>query len=185
MEMRNIHHFEFPGYTPSTTELQEAVDAVDAAYKSNLQNAFVNDNVIYGYDVRRVDIGDQPTAEYNATAGDWVGSSAVDPLPPTVCGLVTWKAATAFPRTCRSYLFPVSTASNSNLGQPGSAFDTSMTSFGQDLLTLAITGQTDAVKVAVSYGGTPRAVVDSNAVTNVTTSNKWQTQRRRNYGVGV
>lgn len=184
-EMRNIHHYEFPGYTPSTTEMQEAVDALDAVYKTELKPAFPNELVMYGYDVRRVDIGDQPTVEYNATAGDWVGDSAVDPLPPQICGLVTWKAVTAFPRTTRSYIFPFTENANSNQGKPESATVTRMEDFGLDIRTLPITGQSDAVKLAVKYGGTPRVVTDSNVVTNVTVSNSYKTQRRRGFGVGV
>lgn len=185
MEMRNVHHYEFPSYDPDNTEKQEAIDALDAVYKTELKPAFPNDIVMYGYDVRRVDIGNQPTIEFNATAGDWVGDSAVDPLPPQICGLVTWKALTAFPRTTRSFLFPFTENASSNLGKPESATVTRMEDFGLDIRTLAITGQTDAIKVAVEYGGTPRAVVDSNAVTSVTVSNEFKTQRRRGYGVGV
>lgn len=154
MEMRNIHHYEFPGYTPSTTELQEAVDAVDTAYKSNLQAQLVNDVQVYGYDVRRVDIGDQPTAEYNATAGDWVGSSAVDPLPPQLCAMVTWKAFSAYPRSTRSYLFPFNEGSSDGLGQVASGTFDLIDDFALDMITLSITGQTDASKVAVQYGAT-------------------------------
>lgn len=185
IQMRNVHHFEFPGYTPSTTELQEAVDAVDASYKTNLKPAMPNDTQSYGYDVRRVDIGDQPSIEYNATAGDWVGDSAVDCLPPQCAGLVTWKALTAFPRTCRSYLPPFTENANNASGKPESATITRMEDFGLDLVTLAITGQTDANKVSVKYGGSPRAVIDSNPTDTVTVSDFFQTQRRRTFGVGI
>lgn len=184
-ELRNIHHYEFFGYTPDTAELQEAVDAIDTNYKSNLQSDFVNDISFYGYDVRRVDVGDLPTVEFTATAGTWSGTNVNDPLPTQVSALVTWKAPTTFPRTTRSYLFPMGEIANDSSGNIAAAQITRNAAFGDDMRTLSITGQIDADKVAVQYGGTPRAVTAHNDVLSVVAAPIWATQRRRRPGVGI
>jgi hypothetical protein len=66
-----------------------------------------------------------------------------------------------------------------------SANVTALFGFSIDMETLAITGQTDANKVAVEYGGVPRAVILSNPVSAAPVPNVWATQRRRRPGVGI
>lgn len=184
-QLRNVHHYDFPSYVPNTTEIQEAVDAIDGYYKTRLQAIF-SDNVDFeAYDVRRVDLANLPAVQFVATAGSWSGSSAIDQMPAQVSALVTFKAQTVFPRTSRAYLFPFTENVSTNDGRILSSTLTSMLNWGLDMLTLPITGQTDAVKVAVKYTGTPPVVTSSNAISTVSTHNNWATQRRRRPGVGI
>lgn len=184
-ELRNIHHYEFFGYTPTTSQLQEAVDAIDTAYKTNLQSDFSLEVTFTGYEVRRVDVGNLPTADFQATAGSWSGTNASDPLPTQLAALVTWKGITVFPRTTRSYMFPFTETANTNQGILLASQITRLETFANAMLTLAITGDVDADKQAVKYGGDPRAVIDANDVLNVVVSPIWATQRRRRIGVGI
>jgi hypothetical protein len=50
---------------------------------------------------------------------------------------------------------------------------------------IEVTGQVDAQKVAVHYGGDPLAVVASNVLFQRATSSQWGIQRRRRQGVGI
>lgn len=184
-QYRNVHHYEFFGYVPSDTELQEAIDAVDSAYKTNLQSVIDNDFDIYAYDVRRVDLGNLPTIEFTATAGSWSGTNTGATLPHQVSALITFKALTTFPRTSRCYLFGFTEDSNTTAGRVEATTITAIDAFGDDMLSLTITGQIDADKVAVTYGGTPRVVTDENDVTQHASKVNWATQRRRRSGVGI
>ena len=182
-QLRNIHHYEFAGYVPSDTELQEFVDNFDAVYKQRQSN-FHQLVTFNAYDVRRVDVGDLPTIEYVPTAGSWSGGATQDAMPPQSCALVTWKAQTVYPRSTRSYLFPFGEASNSSGGQLLAGTLDTLTIWAANLLEITITGQLNADKVAVEYGGTPRVVVAFNEVSLVIVSKEWATQRRRRRGVG-
>lgn len=184
-EQRNVHHYEFPGYVPSTVQLQEVVDGLDVIYRTHLQGSFHSGLEVYGYDVRRVDLGDLPTLLFTPTAGAWVGSAAGDPLPPMVSGLVSFKAATEFPRTSRTYLFTIAEGANTAQGIVGAGTVTAMTDWGNSILDIFVTGAADAVKVAVRYGGDPRVVVASNPLTTVVANAIWASQRRRRQGVGI
>lgn len=184
-QLRNIHHYEFNGYVPTQTQLQEAVDALDAAYKVELIAYFVNEVQMVSFDVRRVDIGNLPTIEFAATAGEWVGTSAVDPMPAQVSGLVTFKSPTVYPRSSRAYIWPFSEGNNTSSGQISTNAQTAMEDWADAVISLTITGGADADKVAVQYGGTPRAVVDSNILLSSFVNPIWATQRRRRLGVGI
>lgn len=184
-QLRNVHHYEFFGYVPTPTELQEAVDAIDTAYKTHLRANFTLAVAMLAYDVRRVDVGDLPTVEFVATAGIWLGTLTGDSLPPQVSGLVTWKAQTPFPRSTRSYLWPMGEGVNDADGEPSPGALSDMADFADDMFSLVITAQIDADKQAVKYGGDPRLVVDSNDVDVKSIANLWATQRRRRRGVGA
>lgn len=184
-QFRNVHHYEFAGYVPDTSQLQEAVDELDAGYKTNLQGHFVNEVQVYGYDVRRVDLGNQPAVEYEPTAGAWNGTVTGNPLPSQISPLVTFKALSTFPRTTRTYLFPVSNADGSTKGTPTQTLLDSMEAWADDILELDITGGLNADKTAVKYGGSPRAVTDNNEVTVIKCAEVFATQRRRKLGVGI
>ena len=184
-QMRNIHYYEFFNYVPTTSQVQEAVDAISEAYRTNLQGDFPNDLSFDGLDVRRVDIGDQPTIPYTPTGGAWVGTSGVDPLPSQVSAVVSFRGLTAFPRNARTFMFPFPEGVNDSTGKVLPALVTALEDWGDDMLSLSITGDVDADKQAVRFGGDPRVVTDANDVTSVTVSNVWGTQRRRRLGVGV
>ena len=184
-EFRNVHHYEFFSYVPTTVQLQEAIDAIDTAYKSNLQLQFDSGVEFYAYDVRRVDLGNLPTVEFQPTAAAWFGTAAGDRIPNQVAALCTWKAQTTFPRTTRSYLFPFGEGSNNAIGRWQTSTLTDIIDFGDDMLELVITGDLNADKQAVEYSGTPRIVSSANDVTEVVVTNKPATQRRRRPGVGI
>lgn len=185
IQLRNIHHYEFSGYVPDATQLQEFVDGVDAAYKSNLQTIFnqlVDFNV---YGVRRVDIGEQPEDEVVATAGGWTGQNTANSMPTHLAAIVSFKAPTAYPRSCRTYLFPFSEDTNDANGTLTAGAMVSMVNWGDDMLEIAITAGSNAVKVAAEYAGTPRVVSDSNQVVTVTATQTWGTMRKRKPGIGI
>lgn len=184
-DYRNIHHYEFFGYVPDDTQLQEFVDGIDSAYKTYLQASIHSGLEVVAYDVRRVDIGDQPTIEYVATGGSWNGTASGAPLPFQIAALVTFKALAAFPRTTRTYMFPSSVNAVTSVGNIGSGTVTALENWGNAMLEIAITGALNADKQAVQYGGTPRTVTDANDVTIVMANPIWATQRRRRRGVGI
>jgi len=184
-QFRNIHYYEFFGYTPDLSQLQDLVDGVDAAYKTNLQGRTSTVFEYYGYDVRRVDIGDQPTLSLTPTAGAWNGTSTSDPLPRQVAGLVTFKAFTAFPRTSRTYIFGLTEADNTSGGNMASGCEDALDDWAEALLEVDIDGAIDADKQSVKFGGDPRAVIDANDLSTYNVSTNWATQRRRRQGVGI
>lgn len=185
VEFRNIHYYEFFNYVPTTTELQEAVDAIDTAYKSRLQTFFADDVTFTGYVVRRLDVGGLPGSDFTATAGNWSGTNTNDPLPTQVAALVTWKAQTTYPRSTRSFIGGLTEANNGTDGKIQSGLITALENFASDMLSLAITAQVDADKVAVTISGTPPAVTDHNDVSTYSATPIWATQRRRRLGVGI
>lgn len=185
IQLRNVHHYEFASYVPTSAQLQEAVDELDSAYKDALQAHFTDNCDFNAYDVRRVDVGDLPTIELIATAGAWSGSSTVDPNPSQLAAMCTWKAPTVYPRSTRSYLFPFTTDLVNTIGRIDATVVGDIEDFASDAASLVITAGADAVKVAVEYGGTPRAVTDSNQVETFVVTNVYRTQRRRTAGVGI
>ena len=185
-QVRNVHHYEFPDYVPTQANRQTFIDAFDSDLKTRLQSIFSTRVEIQGYDMRRVDIAEQPTLPMTATGGSWVGTASGHTLPAQVAGLVTFKAETAFPRSTRTYLFSFSEENNNEDGEVGATAQSAMTAWGGDILTIVIPGETSAVKVAVEYTAAPRIVADANVVQNVSVSSgRFATQRRRRVGVGT
>lgn len=182
--VNNVHHYEFPGYIPDATEIQEFVDNVDAAYKSNLQGYFWENLHFQSYTIRRVDVGDLPGADFVPTAGAWDGSNSGAKMPNQLCALVTWKGITVFPRTTRSYMFPFTEAHNESGGTIAAALVSDLEQFASDMVTIDVTGQANPYKVAVKYGGDPRAVTDANITYLPVVTSTWRTQRRRVAGFG-
>lgn len=184
-QYRNVLHYEFPGYVPQAADLQAAVDAIDTTYKNRLQALFPLTLSFQGYDVRRVDTPDEPTQFVSPTGGGWAGSDTAQTLPPQTSLLVTFKAPTTFPRTARSYLFPLTEEWNASNGRVVAGALANALSWGTELLALAIPLQPDAVKVTVRYGGDPRVVTASNVLTTVRVASRWATQRSRRPGEGI
>lgn len=184
-QVRNIHHYEFPGYVPDQTQLEEFVDAVDAAYKSNLQAYFWDNTAFNNYTVRRVDSGDLPSQDITPTAGSWDGSDSNHKMPNQLAAMGTFKAPTVFPRSSRTYFFPFTEQWNASGGTIDSSLLAAIAAWADDMFTISITGDPDAVKVAVEYTGDPRVVSDYNTLTSFTIENLWRTQRRRIAGVGI
>jgi hypothetical protein len=185
IQMRNIHHYEFSGYVPDATQLQEFVDGVDAAYKSRLQSIFNQLIDVNAYGVRRVDVGEQPEADFIPTAGGWTASNAANSMPSHIAAIVSFKAATAYPRSTRTYLFPFSEDTNDANGTLTTGALLSMVNWGQDMLEISITAGSNAIKVAAEYAGTPRVVSDWNQVTTIVASQTWGTMRKRKPGIGI
>ena len=184
-EFRNIHYYEFPFYVPTIVQVQEAVDAIDAAYKTHLRSRMGTGFTYYAFDVRRVDVGEQPTLEYTATSGSWAGLETSEEIPFQNSALVSFKALAAFPRNARTYVFGWTENSNVSGGLVGSGSVTALGQWGAAMLELNITGDLNADKQSVEFGGVPRAVVENNDVTEVIVGNVWATQRRRRRGVGI
>lgn len=181
----NVHHYEFPGYVPSETERQEFVDNLADAYETvTIPNtsAVVDFNEI---EIRRVDIGDQPSEVLVPDGWPVSGGGTGNSLPPQICAMLRFKAPTAFPRSGRVYLQSYTTAHNNSIGRILAATVSELDAMALLLEEIEVTGQVDAQKVAVTYGGNPRAVVDSNVLFAVGSRNIWQTQRRRTPGVGI
>lgn len=183
-EVRNVHHYEYSGYVPNTAELQDLVDVLDGHYKTDMQAGFGANVTFYAYDVRRVDLAGLPANQFIPTGLSWAGTSAADALPSQIATVVTWKAQTTFPRTTRSYLFPVGEGNNTIAGRPTSAWLTIVNTWAPKIINLVTIATPDPVKVAVQYTGTPPFVVTSNPVTTAVASQTWGTQRRRRPGVG-
>lgn len=185
VECRNVHHYEFPGYVPTTAELQSAIDDLSTDYLVELQAHQHPQLSNYGFDVRRVDLGDQPTLELVAANQPYAGTGLNQLLPRQVALMVRWKAPTAFPRNCRSYLAGFTSTDNDGNGVATASLVTAATAWGDSVEALTVAGQADANKVSVRYGGTPRVVVASNPVTFESVAGTWRTQRRRTPGVGI
>lgn len=184
-QFRNIHHYEFAGYVPTDTQLQEFVDNFDAAHKARLQSV-TNENITYyAYDVRQVDVGDLPSREFIPTLGAWDGSNSAAVLPYQVAAIITWKAYSTFPRSTRMYVFGLTENASAAGGVLEAGMVTVLQNLGDDLLTIDITGGLDPDKQAVEYGGDPRVVVDANDVETVMVSPFWGTQRKRRPGTGI
>jgi len=183
--LRNIHHYEFPGYVPTTGELEEAMQVLADAYGELLQPQHTNSITYNSIEYRRVDVGDLPTNEYIPTGWPFSGTASGNMFPPQVSALLVWKAGTTFPRSTRTYLFPFATATGSATGTILLTVRTVMENFANAIEELDVTGQPPAQKVAVAYGGTPRAVVASNLVSATVPDSVFATQRSRRYGVGI
>lgn len=181
---RHVAHYEFPAYVPLVADIQDAIDDLDAAYKARWQTVFTDDIVLEGYDVRRVDIADQPTIGYVGPNNPWAGTNVGDCNVPQSALLCTFKALTTFPRTTRTYMFPTNSGTLSAGGRVDAATTIVLNAWGADVVQLLVVGDTDAQKVAVKYTGTPPTVTSSNQVTIVTSSSNFSTLDSRKSGVG-
>jgi len=180
----NVHHYEFPGYVPDETQLQEFVDNIAAVYEEQIlqyHTALVSYEAI---EVRRVDVGDLPSVDLIPDGWPVAGAATAPTQAPQVAALVVWKAATAFPRSTRSYLPVFFSAAVGPQGQVASAIRTVLAGFATIMEEIDITGDPPAQKVAVQYGGDPRVVVASNLVTAAPIPTAWGIQRRRRVGSG-
>lgn len=184
-QTRYVWHYEFPGYVPTAPELQEFVDNLDGILDELFKPLLSSQWSSIAYDVRRVDVGDLPTVEYVATTQPWNGSSSSSLLPRQTALLVRWAAPTAYPRTARTYFAGWPESANDTNGTAVLAITAAAALVGSAMEEIEVTGQVDAQKTTVQYGGTPRVVTDSNQVFYVSTAATWRTQRRRVPGVGI
>jgi len=183
--LRNIHHYLYDGDPLTQTEMQAVINVVDQDYKDNLQSFFSPEVLMGTYGIRRVDLGDQPEAVLQATAGTWVGTSTLDQMPEQLAAIVTFRAFSAYPRTTRSYMFPSTEYNNTVTGGILSGALTALTAWANDMAVLTVAAVGDLQKVAVRFGGTPRAVEAYNIVTSFAVAGRWRSQRRRRLGVGA
>lgn len=184
-EYRNVQHFEFPGYVPSNTEIQDAIDDLDTSYKANLQTLIRVNVEFYEYDVRRVDVGNLPAIPFQPTAGGWFGTNNANLLPRQVAPLISFKSLTAYPRNARTYLFGFTEDSSAAGGTLEPTSKAAIEQYAFDSGSLNVNGNTNALRQAVQYGGTPRVVVANNEVTSFIVRDDFATQRRRVRGVGI
>jgi len=181
----NVLHYEFDGYTPGLSELEEATDALVAAYVSNLQTALSTLVAIFGVKWRQVDVPNLPEILIPPSGGQVNGSNANDPLPAQVALLVTARAPTAYPRTARTYLGGFCEDNNANNGRPLAVLRDSAAEWLVDASVLEITGAANAQRVTVEYGGAPRVVVAWNTLLTGNVATVWSTLRSRKPGVGI
>jgi len=182
--LRNIHHYDFPSYVPTTTNLQAFIDEFDSNLKTRLQAYYASVVNIYAYGVRRVDVADQPEADFVPTAGAWNGSDAGDMLPAPNAALLRWTAPTQFPRNSWIFLFPMGESSNTGPGSILAATRSAVIAYGGDILTVVVPGADAAVRIAVRYTAAPRIISSFNVLTTVLVPTTWRTQRGRRLGVG-
>ncbi len=182
-EWQNVAHYEFTAYDPTVAEQQDFIDNLDASYKVELAPTWSNETGIDSYTMRRVDIGALPTGSFVATAGAFNGASSGDNLPKQSAGLVTFGAFTVFPRTTRTYLPPCTEVNSNANGEPDTVYINAMDLWALGVLTVPVVGQVAAIKNAVKYGGTPRAVIASNPVLSTLVKVVWASQRRRRIGI--
>lgn len=180
----NVHHYEFPNYVPDDTELQEFVDNLGDLHETYVVPYCTSVITYNSIEVRRVDVGNLPSAELIPDNFPIAGTATGVSMPPQVAVMLRFSAPQAYPRSGRVYL-PVMAASQlGSTGRTVAGLIAIMDTFGQALEEIAVTGQVDAQKVAVTYGGTPRVVTASNVLFQAPTRNIFQTQRRRTPGVG-
>jgi len=183
--LRNIHHYEFPGYVPTGEELEEFVQGLADRMEEFLVPLISNAVTLSSIEVRRVDIGDQPGQDIIPDGWPRTGSAVNQLLPPQVAAIVTWKAPTAYPRSTRTYVFPFTATNLSAGGTIVLGARTALDNWALVMEQVEVTGQPDAQKVAVQYGGDPRVVVASNLVFAQPVGSVWATQRSRRFGVGI
>ena len=178
-EWQNVTHYEFTAYVPNTVEQQDFVDNLDASYRVELLSRWTDEVGIDSYTMRRVDLPSLPTGTFVATLGAFLGTATADNLAKQNAGLVTFGAFTVFPRTTRTYLPPCSEANQDANGNPDASYITQMGLWALGVLSVPVVGQVNALKTAVKYTGTPRAVTANNVVTSTLVKPEWASQRRR------
>jgi hypothetical protein len=181
----NIHHYEFPSYVPDETELNEACQDLADVYEEILAPRINVAVTLLEVEARRVDIGDQPSATYVPTGWPIPGENGDASLPTQIAAVIRWNAPTEFPRSGRTYLPSFGAGALGTFGNIDAGYVTALNGVAISLQTLPITGNTDARKVTVQYGGDPRAVIASNTLEARPTENRWGVQRRRRPGTGI
>lgn len=181
----NVHHYEFPGYVPDDTELAEFVDGLASIYDTDLIGRFTASVVFNSMEVRRVDVGNLPSADIVPTGWPEAGTNGSGNLPPQVSAMLRFSAPEQFPRTGRVYLPVFGQDQCNSIGRILAAAITPLNNAALAMEEIPVTGQVDAQKVAVSYSGSPRVVSASNVLFGQPTRNIFQTQRRRTPGVGI
>lgn len=183
--MYNIHHYEFPGYVPEQTEAEEMLQGlVDIMEEEWL--TYVSDDVVFSeVEYRRVDIGDQPTAVFVPAGWPINGSDVNNCLPHQVAAVMRWVGDTEYPRSARAYLPVFGADALSAAGLISLTVQTALNGAAPLYEEIPVTGQVDAQKVAVQYGGDPRVVTAANIVSARNVDPSWGIQRRRRAGRGI
>jgi len=181
----NIHHYEFPGFVPTTGEAEEACQALADVYEEVLMGQFADQVTFEEIEYRRVDVADLPTAVYVPTGWPRAGGGTGVSLPSQVAAVLRWVGNTTFPRSARTYLPSFVAGTLATNGQLTGAVQAVMNTAALAMEQLEITGQPDAQKVAVQYGGAPTAVIASNLVSQRPVEGTWGIQRRRRRGTGI
>jgi len=182
-EWQNVTHYEFTAYDPTTVEQQDFIDNLQAPYATNFQAGWPNETGLDSWTMRRVDLPSLPTGSFVATLGAFVGLDSGDPLPKQTAGMITFGAFTVFPRGTRTYVAPPTEVRNDPSGNPDTTWITSMGLWALSVLSVPVVGQVNALKTAVKYTGTPRAVTSNNVVTSTLVKAVWASQRRRRSGI--
>lgn len=185
-QLRNVYYYETVAEldTPQKAELGEEIAT---NYATLLGAEGLSDEwSAQGIDIRRVDVPDLPTAQYDFLGGDLVGiHTANNVLPAQVAILLSGSADSTFPRNCRTYHGGLHAGMVSRDG--GLFIPDVVNMFDLFLLGMdnhVISGE-NPTRVAVHWDRTNNVVDDWNLVSNYSVSNNPVIQRRRRRGIGI
>lgn len=179
------HHYQFPDYVPTAGELLEVVQGLADIFEETLLALFFSGVTFQEIEARRVDIGDQPTEILVPDGWPIVGTGAGNSFPSVVAAVLRWTAPTEFPRSGRVYLPSFIVGAGGSGGGLSTAVLAVMDTAALAMEEIAVTGQVDAQRVAVHYGGDPRAVTAFNLLFARPTHPQFGVQRRRRAGRGI
>ena len=179
------HHYEFPGYVPTEVELEECLQGLADIFDEiilpfNAQQVTYNE-----IEHRRVDVPDLPSGTFIPDGWPVNGTEATNSLPHQVAAVLRWNAPEEYPRSGRIYLPSFGVGQCAAGGFLNGTTRTVLDGVAAAMEEIPVTGQVDAQRVAVKYGGTPRAVIASNVLFWRPTSATWGIQRRRRPGTGI
>ena len=181
---RNVFHYETTDVLDSS-QLTEAADAVRAAYASlDSGSKLVNDWILQGVTIRRVDLPDLPGIDVSFTSGSLSGTVINAGTINQAALIVSGQALTTKPRRVRTYLCGWEQDAITDGGFWDSAALSNAASWRAAMDELAVTGD-NLARVAVEYTGTPPRVTASNRIEVYSTRANPGTQRRRRIGVGA
>lgn len=180
-EIRNT--FWFGGNDAIMDNAQDIVDAMRAAWATNLGAQLITDWTLYGFDVYDKTIPGVPGIEFIPTSGSLTGSNNTDSVATQIAMLVTFKAQVAPPNTNRKYL-----AGWGEGAMVDSLWQTAKTdlaaAWAADVLDIGTTTSLAIVMevVALNLDGT---VSGGNPLEYALVRQVPATQRRRRIGIGI
>lgn len=183
-EYINTHHYDFPFDELDNLDLQVLANRIDERYKTNLQGVLSSLCELGRINIRRVDVPDLPTGTYVAADGLWNGADTGNALKPDSAAMVTFTSNSPYPRTTRSYLFPMTEASNSSKGTVTQTAIDALAAWGAAILNIGTINGKLNDKSAVRYGSNPRVVVADNEVETFVVRTQWKNIKSRRFGRG-
>lgn len=185
-QLRNVYYYETTDEL-DTPQKAEVAEEIATAYDTLLGLEGLSDEwSSQGIDIRRVDVADLPTAQFDYLGGDLVGvHTANQALPAQVAILLRGTADTTFPRNTRIYHGGL----HAGMMQQSTGLFTTDIVNDFDLFILqmdnhVITGDSLS-RVAVHWDSTNNIVDDWNLVSNYSVAFNPVIQRRRRIGSGI